>query len=164
VIKKGFRKQKHDFRNPMAQKERGAQDSTSRRGWTIGLGTEWVARNWSIFGEWDYLNFGTHNVTFTDVKSGSSQLSVKQSINELKLGINYRFGNPLPGQYPKLAIQRQFLLNRVLPRIGLTRQHGNRPESHLHSGRKDIAHARSHVGRPSGRAALSALHDGRADR
>jgi hypothetical protein len=34
------------------------------------------------------------------VNSGSSQLSVKQSINELKLGINYRFGNPLPGQYP----------------------------------------------------------------
>jgi hypothetical protein len=46
------------------------------------------------------LNFGTHNLTFTDVNSGSSQLSVKQSINELKLGINYRFGNPLPGQYP----------------------------------------------------------------
>jgi outer membrane immunogenic protein len=70
-------------------------------GWTIGLGTEWVVDgNWSIFGEWDYLNFGTHNLTFTDVNSGSSQLSVKQSINELKLGINYRFGNPLPGQYP----------------------------------------------------------------
>jgi outer membrane immunogenic protein len=75
--------------------------STNRWGWTIGLGTEWVVDgNWSIFGEWDYLNFGTHSVTFTDVNAGSSQLSVKQSINELKLGINYRFGNPLPGQYP----------------------------------------------------------------
>jgi hypothetical protein len=59
-----------------------------------------VDGNWSIFGEWDYLNFGTHNVTFTDASAGSSQFSVKQSINELKLGINYRFGNPLPQQYP----------------------------------------------------------------
>jgi outer membrane immunogenic protein len=75
--------------------------STNRWGWTIGLGTEWVVDgNWSIFGEWDYLNFGTHSVTFTDPHAGSTQLSVKQTINELKLGINYRFGNPLPGQYP----------------------------------------------------------------
>jgi outer membrane immunogenic protein len=74
--------------------------SESRWGWTIGLGTEWViVENWSIFGEWDYMNFGTNNVTFTDPNFGSTQVSVKQNINELKLGINYRFGNPLPG-YP----------------------------------------------------------------
>jgi len=75
--------------------------STNRWGWTIGLGTEWaVAGNWSVFGEWDYLNFGNHSTTFTDVNSGSSVLTVKQSINELKLGINYRFGNSVPEQYP----------------------------------------------------------------
>jgi outer membrane immunogenic protein len=74
--------------------------SESRWGWTIGLGTEWaIFENWSIFGEWDYMNFGTNNVTFTDPAFGSSQVSIKQNINELKLGINYRFGNPLPG-YP----------------------------------------------------------------
>ncbi len=73
--------------------------SANRWGWTIGVGTEWVlAENWSVFGEWDYLNFGTHTLTFTDGNSGSSQLSVKQSVNELKLGVNYRFGNPLPPQ------------------------------------------------------------------
>jgi outer membrane immunogenic protein len=71
--------------------------SANQWGWTFGLGTEWVVDgNWSIFGEWDYLNFGNHNVTFTDPNAGSSQINVKQSINELKLGINYRFGNPLP--------------------------------------------------------------------
>jgi outer membrane immunogenic protein len=75
--------------------------SANQWGWTIGLGTEWVVDgNWSIFGEWDYLNFGTHSVKFTDPNSGTSQLSVKQSINELKLGINYRFGPGLPQQYP----------------------------------------------------------------
>jgi outer membrane immunogenic protein len=73
---------------------------SNRWGWTIGLGTEWVVMgNWSVFGEWDYLNFGTQNVTFTDPIFGSNQFSFKQNINELKLGINYRFGNPLPG-YP----------------------------------------------------------------
>jgi outer membrane immunogenic protein len=74
--------------------------SGNRWGWTIGLGTEWVVMgNWSVFGEWNYLNFGTQTLTFTDANLGSSQVSVKQQINELKLGINYRFGNPLPG-YP----------------------------------------------------------------
>jgi outer membrane immunogenic protein len=75
--------------------------SSNRFGWTIGVGTEWVVvENWSIIGEWDYMNFGTHSVTFTDPNLGSSQVSFKQQINEFKLGINYRFGNPLPGPYP----------------------------------------------------------------
>jgi outer membrane immunogenic protein len=75
--------------------------SSNRWGWTIGLGTEWVVDgNWSIFGEWDYLNFGTQNVTFTDATFGSTQVGIKQQINELKMGVNYRFGNPLPAQYP----------------------------------------------------------------
>jgi len=54
----------------------------------------------SVFGEWDYMNFGTRNLTFTDPNLGSTQVSVKQQINVLKLGINYRFGNSLPQQYP----------------------------------------------------------------
>jgi outer membrane immunogenic protein len=75
--------------------------SSNRWGWTVGLGTEWaVLDHWSIFGEWNYMNFGTRNVAFTDATLGSTQVSVKQQINELKLGINYRFGNSLPGQYP----------------------------------------------------------------
>jgi len=75
--------------------------SANRFGWTIGVGTEWaVIDNWSVFGEWDYMNFGTHNVTFSDPNFGSTQVTVKQQINVLKMGINYRFGNPLPQQYP----------------------------------------------------------------
>jgi opacity protein-like surface antigen len=75
--------------------------SANRFGWTIGVGTEWaIVDNWSVFGEWDYMNFGTNNITFTDANLGSSQISVKQQINVLKLGVNYRFGSPLPQQYP----------------------------------------------------------------
>jgi outer membrane immunogenic protein len=71
--------------------------SPNQWGWTIGLGMEWaVAGNWSILGEWDYLSFGNQTLTFTDPNLGSSQVSLRQQINELKLGINYRFGNPAP--------------------------------------------------------------------
>ena len=75
--------------------------STNRWGWTIGVGTEWaVAENWSIVGEWDFLDFGTQTLTFTDPNLGSTQVSAKQHINELKLGINYRFGDRIPPRYP----------------------------------------------------------------
>ncbi len=75
--------------------------SANRSGWTFGVGTEWaVADGWSVFGEWDYLNFGTHNLTFNDAFLGSTQVSVKQQINLLRLGVNYRFGNAPPQQYP----------------------------------------------------------------
>jgi hypothetical protein len=46
------------------------------------------------------MNFGNHSTTFTDVNAGTTVLNVKQNINELKLGINYRFGNSVPEQYP----------------------------------------------------------------
>jgi outer membrane immunogenic protein len=86
------------FSGPFNQPFNFNAPSANQWGWTIGLGTEWViAGNWSVFGEWDYLNFGNHSVTLTDPNAGSSSLTVKQTINEVKLGINYRFGNPLPG-------------------------------------------------------------------
>jgi outer membrane immunogenic protein len=71
--------------------------SANRWGWTIGVGMEWaVAENWSVLGEWDFLDFGTQTLTFTDPNLGSTQVSVRQHINELKLGINYRFGDRIP--------------------------------------------------------------------
>jgi opacity protein-like surface antigen len=82
--------------------------SANRFGWTIGVGTEWaVFDNWSVFGEWDYMNFGTRNVTFTDANLGSTQVIVKQQINELKLGINYRFGNPDRSQLDRRQLRRR---------------------------------------------------------
>jgi hypothetical protein len=53
----------------------------------MGVGTEWAVMD-------------KHNVTFTDANFGSTQVGVKQQINVLKLGINYRFGNSLLQQYP----------------------------------------------------------------
>ena len=64
----------------------------SRWGWTAGIGTEWIlVGNWSIFGEYDYLDFGSKNLTFTDSIMGQAVFSVRQHINEGKLGVNFRF-------------------------------------------------------------------------
>jgi outer membrane immunogenic protein len=69
----------------------------SRVGWTVGVGTEWMLiGNWSFFGEYDYLDFGTRNVNFSDAVMGTSTLSARQFFNEFKLGVNYRFGAPFP--------------------------------------------------------------------
>src|SRR5436305_1674665 len=37
-----------------------------RQGWTIGAGLEWMfAPGWSVFGEYNYMDFGTKTVGFT---------------------------------------------------------------------------------------------------
>jgi outer membrane immunogenic protein len=67
--------------------------SETRSGWTVGAGLEWAfADKWSARLEYDYYDFGTRNVTFTEPPSGSSIESVKQQIQTVKFGINYRFG------------------------------------------------------------------------
>jgi outer membrane immunogenic protein len=52
--------------------------------------------NWSVKLEYDYLDFGSRTVTFNDPLLGAANISVSQRINEVKLGVNYRFGTPLP--------------------------------------------------------------------
>ena len=70
----------------------------TRVGWTVGVGVEWaVLRYWSVKGEYDFLDFGRHTVTFTDPVLGGASINVRQQISEVKFGINYRFG---PGLVP----------------------------------------------------------------
>ena len=71
--------------------------SETRVGWTIGAGMEWAGwENWSVKLEYDYLDFGSRTVTFNDPVLGAANISVSQRISEVKLGVNYRFGSPLP--------------------------------------------------------------------
>ena len=71
--------------------------SETRLGWTIGTGIEWaVWENWSVKLEYDYLDFGNTTVTFNDAVLGAATISVSQRISEVKFGVNYRFGSPLP--------------------------------------------------------------------
>jgi len=63
-----------------------------RPGWTVGIGTEWMlVGDWSVNAEYDFLDFGTRTVNLADPIMGTDQLSIRQNINEVKLGINYRF-------------------------------------------------------------------------
>ena len=58
-------------------------------GWTAGIGFELALnRNWSAKAEYDYLNFGTQNVVLTD----TTRVSLRQDFNQVKIGLNYRFG------------------------------------------------------------------------
>jgi opacity protein-like surface antigen len=81
----------------------------TRLGWTIGAGVEWsMLGNWSLKGEYNYMNFGRHTATFTNtsvaVVNGptfpATNIGFGQQISEVKLGINYLFGSrPYPGLY-----------------------------------------------------------------
>jgi outer membrane immunogenic protein len=66
----------------------------SRSGWTVGAGVEWAfAPNWSAFVEWDHYDFGTKTSDFcagTDF-DGSCLSDVKQRIETVKVGVNWRF-------------------------------------------------------------------------
>lgn len=69
-----------------------ASGSETRTGWTVGLGLEYAfARNWTTFIEYDYVGLGTRTVTLTDPTIGPFQASIKQNINLVKLGVNYKF-------------------------------------------------------------------------
>jgi outer membrane immunogenic protein len=67
--------------------------SETRSGWTVGGGLEWAfADNWSAKLEYQFYDFGNRDVTF--VNPGESFIeveNVKQQIQTVKLGLNYRF-------------------------------------------------------------------------
>jgi outer membrane immunogenic protein len=74
--------------------------SETRVGWTVGGGLEWAFwDNWSAKLEYDFLDFGTRNVTFAGTGTsasvaaafGQQTIGVRQRISEVKLGLNYLF-------------------------------------------------------------------------
>jgi outer membrane immunogenic protein len=67
--------------------------SATRTGWTVGGGIEYAfARNWSVFAEYNYMDFGDKNVDIVDAAGGPPWVdNFKNSINEVLGGINYRF-------------------------------------------------------------------------
>lgn len=71
-----------------------ATGSDTRAGWTLGTGLEYgFTPNWTAFIEYDYIGLGTHTATLTGVGGGSHQVDVRQDIQIVKGGINYKFGS-----------------------------------------------------------------------
>ena len=73
-----------------------ALGSASPSGWTAGAGLEWAffGGAFTAFLEYDYMSFGTMRVNYTAVVvSGLTfPIDVRQSVNLILFGINYRFG------------------------------------------------------------------------
>jgi opacity protein-like surface antigen len=64
----------------------------TRVGWTVGVGTEFdLGKNWSAKAEYDYLSFGRHTTLATD---GTTFLTDKSDVSQVKVGLNYRFSGP----------------------------------------------------------------------
>jgi outer membrane immunogenic protein len=70
-------------------------------GYTVGGGLEWMfAPGWSVFGEYNYMNFGTKSVNFTStgIVPGFGAAGTLADTNAIKLtaqnaivGVNYKF-------------------------------------------------------------------------
>jgi outer membrane immunogenic protein len=65
-------------------------------GWTAGTGVEWAFSSaWSLKVEYDYLDFGKHNVTINESPLGPGVMPMTQDrnhINQFKAGLNWRIG------------------------------------------------------------------------
>ena len=71
-----------------------SRSNETRWGWMVGAGIEYsFTDNWSAKFEYNYLDFGTRGVRFTDT-TGTFVLdtNIRERIHVAKAGINYRFG------------------------------------------------------------------------
>jgi opacity protein-like surface antigen len=65
----------------------------TRLGWTVGAGFEYMlTRNWSVFGEYDYMNFGSRSVPFVGEAPNAAfpELVKQYDVELVKLGFNYK--------------------------------------------------------------------------
>jgi outer membrane immunogenic protein len=73
----------------------GASRAFAQTGWTAGVGLEYgISKNWSAKIEYDYLSFGAQPLSFSTVTPTSFASSAGLNIQEVKAGINFRFGGP----------------------------------------------------------------------
>jgi outer membrane immunogenic protein len=79
----------------------------NRSGWTVGGGLEWMfAPGWSVFGEYNYMDFGRKNISYINgpfVAPGSvpDVLSTRLTAQTALVGVNYKFnfGGPVVAKY-----------------------------------------------------------------
>jgi outer membrane immunogenic protein len=76
-----------------------------RQGWTVGGGVEWMfARGWSVFGEYNYMDFGTKDIAFV---SGPATVGLpdvvrtRYTTQTALVGFNYKFNwtQPVVAKY-----------------------------------------------------------------
>jgi outer membrane immunogenic protein len=72
--------------------------NVTRSGWTIGGGLEWMfAPQWSLFAEYNYMDFGSFNATFVpNLLVFRPSVEISQDVQTVLIGINYRFNRAGP--------------------------------------------------------------------
>ena len=72
-----------------------ANNTFMRTGWTAGAGLEYgITKNWSAKIEYDYLGFGSQALNFTTPTMPSYTSNASLNVQEIKAGLNFRFGGP----------------------------------------------------------------------
>ena len=72
-----------------------ASRAFAQTGWTAGVGLEYgITKNWSAKIEYDYLSFGAQPLSFSTVTPTTFASNAGLTIQEVKAGINFRFGGP----------------------------------------------------------------------
>lgn len=83
----------------------------TRMGYTVGAGLEWkFARNWSVFGEYDYFDFGTKSgnlfstglvPAFGGAGALADTVSLRLRSQQALVGVNYKFdwASPVVAKY-----------------------------------------------------------------
>lgn len=68
------------------------QTSSTRTGWTIGGGIEWMfAPHWSTFLEGNYMDFGSASGSVPTIGAGVVPITAKATESNVLVGVNYRF-------------------------------------------------------------------------
>ena len=79
--------------------------SADRSGWTVGGGLEYMfAKGWSVFGEYNYMDFGTKTVNYVTAPVAVGNPDVvrtKLETSTALVGVNYKFnfGGPVVAKY-----------------------------------------------------------------
>jgi outer membrane immunogenic protein len=81
-----------------------ASASETRTGATFGVGVEYAFwGNWSAKFEYDYMDFGTKNITFAEtfIFEGApvaltNTMDVRERVQVIRAGLNYRFNWGIP--------------------------------------------------------------------
>jgi outer membrane immunogenic protein len=83
----------------------GSCNGIDRFGWTVGGGLEWMfAPGWSVFGEYNYMDFGRKDIAFIagPATVGAPDIvSTRLTIQQALVGVNYKFnwGGPVVARY-----------------------------------------------------------------
>jgi len=77
--------------------------SANQFGWVVGTGLEYAINGrWSATAEYNFMSFGSHDVTFSNLAFLTSNpvVSVREDLHVAKVGVNYKFGaEPVVSKY-----------------------------------------------------------------